>query len=67
MISRTVPYTVPYTVPLELPHIDNRPKCDRLCKEIACVVGPITLSCSFFVLWFLHEINSEFHSNNTLN
>ena len=61
MIPRVVPYT------LEPAPIDNKPRCDRLCKEIACVVGPITCSCSIFLLWFFHEINIEFHSNNTLN
>ena len=45
----------------------NSYKCDKLCKEIACVVGPITCTCSFFLIWFFHEINVEFHSNNSLN
>ena len=40
-------------------------KNKNLCKEIVCIVGPITCSCTIFMLWFLHEINSEFHNSTS--
>jgi len=40
-------------------------KYNKLCKEILCIIGPITCSCTIFMLWFLHEIDSEFHNSTS--
>jgi len=37
----------------------------KLCKEIICVMISTTTCCTIFMLWFLYEINSEFHNSTT--
>ena len=36
-----------------------------LCKDIACITLSSTIGCSIFILWFLNEINTEFHNSTT--
>lgn len=35
----------------------------NLCREIACVSISATITCTVFLLWFFHEINSEYYNS----
>ena len=54
---------------LEQPFIENnitRPNENKkLCKEILCITISSTFGCAIFMLWFIHEINLEFHNSTT--
>ena len=54
---------IPIPVNESLIQRDTEGKTKKLCKEIACVIGPLTCTCTIFILWFFHEVNVEFNNS----